>query len=115
MSDCISRPAAGVTLSNIAVAGLAYGILYGQIGSTSQDYDCREKTAGETTTWPRPLRPKMNEFLTTYSSDHTLLWALLIIGAVAVAAISLHTFWTIVFRTVASLRGTPGRGREDSD
>ncbi len=62
----------------------------------------------------------MNEFLTSYSSDHTLLWALLIIGAVAVAAISFHTFWTIVFRTVASLRamqgrGTPGRRHKDSD
>lgn len=57
----------------------------------------------------------MNEFLTSYSSDHTLLWALLIIGAVAVAAISFHTFWTIVFRAVDTLRGTPGRRREDGD
>ncbi len=57
----------------------------------------------------------MNEFLTSYSSDHTLLWALLIIGAVAVAAIGFHIFWTIVFRTVATLRRTPGRRHEDSD
>ncbi len=57
----------------------------------------------------------MNEFLTSYSSDHTLLWALLIIGAVAVAAISFHIFWTIVFRTVAALRATPGRRREDGN
>ncbi len=56
----------------------------------------------------------MNEFLTSYSSDHTLLWALLIIGAVAVAAIGFHTFWTIVFRTVATLRAMPGRRRKGS-
>ena len=57
----------------------------------------------------------MNEFLANYSSDHTLLWALLIIGDVAVAAISFHTFWTIVSRTVASLRAMPGRRHKDSD
>jgi len=57
----------------------------------------------------------MNEFLTSYSSDHTLLWALLIIGAVAVAAISFHIFWTVIFRTVASLRGTPGEKLKDND
>ena len=56
----------------------------------------------------------MNEFLICYSSDHTLVWALSIIGAVAAAAIGFHIFWTIVFWTVASLRGTPGRRREDN-
>ena len=57
----------------------------------------------------------MNEFLICYSSDHTLVWALFIIGAVATAAISFHIFWTVVFWTVASLRRTPGRRREDND
>ena len=60
-------------------------------------------------------RPKMHEFLTSYSSDHTLLWALLIIGAVAVAAISFHIFWTVIFKTVASLRGKPGQKLKDND
>ncbi len=89
---------------------MAYVILYGQIGSTFLNDEYRETTAG-----PRSCRPKMNEFLTSYSSDHTLLWALLIIGAVAVAAIGFHIFWTVIFKTVASLRATPGRRREDSD
>ena len=52
----------------------------------------------------------MNEFLTSYSSGHTLLWALLIIGVVASSAIGLHLFWTAVFRTVAFLRGVSLRG-----
>ncbi|MCH8298853.1 MAG: hypothetical protein IH873_12360 [Chloroflexi bacterium] len=56
----------------------------------------------------------MNEFLTSYSSGHTLLWALLIIGAVAAAAIGLHLFWTAVFRTVAVLRGMSRKGPEGS-
>ncbi len=54
----------------------------------------------------------MNEFLTSYSSGHTLLWALLIIGAVAVAAIGFHIFWTVVFKSVAALRRTPESIRE---
>ena len=89
---------------------MAYVILYGQIGSTFLNDEYRETTAG-----PRPCRPKMNEFLTSYSSGHTLLWALLIIGAVAVAAIGFHIFWTIVFRAVATLRRTPESRREGRD
>ena len=56
----------------------------------------------------------MNEFLTSYSSDHTLLWALLIIGVVAASAMGLHLFWTAVFRSVAALRGGPSKDPEDS-
>ncbi|SVA07062.1 uncharacterized protein METZ01_LOCUS59916 [marine metagenome] len=89
---------------------MAYGILYGQIPSTFYDYDYRETAVG-----PTPRRTKMNEFLTSYSSEHALLWALLVIGGVAAAAIGFHIFWTVVFWTVASLRGTPGRRREDND
>ena len=56
----------------------------------------------------------MNDFLTNFSSDHTLLWALLIIGVVGSSAVGLHLFWTAVFRSVAALRGitrkSPGNG-----
>jgi len=63
------------------------------------DYNAREATAD-----PPACHPKMNEFLTNYSSDHTLLWALLIIGAMAVSAVGLHLFWTAVFRLLIALR-----------
>jgi hypothetical protein len=66
-------------------------------------------------TRPRVWRPKMNEFLTSYSSDQTLLWALLIIGVVAVAAISLHLFWTGVFRAVAALLDPRSKTPGDAD
>jgi len=55
----------------------------------------------------------MNEFLTNYSSDHTLLWALLIIGVMADSAVGLHIFWTAVFRLVAALRGGLTKTPED--
>ena len=55
----------------------------------------------------------MNDFLANFSSDHTLLWALLIIGVVAAAAIGLHLFWTAVFRSVAALRGGSAKDSED--
>jgi hypothetical protein len=55
----------------------------------------------------------MKEFLTNYSADHTLLWALLIIGAVAAAAIGLHLFWTGVFQAVSALRGQPSKNPRD--
>ncbi|MCH8298899.1 MAG: hypothetical protein IH873_12590 [Chloroflexi bacterium] len=56
----------------------------------------------------------MNEFLTNFSSNHTLLWALLIVGVVAATAIGLHLFWTAVFRSVAALRGGPAKDPVDS-
>ena len=56
----------------------------------------------------------MNEFLTDFSSNHTLLWALLIIGVIGASAIGLHLFWTAVFRSAAALRGGQGNNREDS-
>ena len=55
----------------------------------------------------------MNEFLTNFSSDHTLLWALLIIGVVAASAIGLHLFWTALFRSVATLRRGTAKPPED--
>jgi len=51
-------------------------------------------------------------FLTTFSIEYPILWALLIIGVVAVAAIGLHIFWTIVSRTVGTLRRMPRSRRE---
>jgi hypothetical protein len=49
----------------------------------------------------------MNEFLANFSSDYTFLWAFLIIGVISSSAIVLHLFWTLVFRSVAALRGEP--------
>ena len=46
----------------------------------------------------------MNEFLTELSTDYTFLWALFIIGTMAVSAIALHIFWSIVLRSIGSLR-----------
>ncbi|MDP7588729.1 MAG: hypothetical protein QGI76_12355 [Dehalococcoidia bacterium] len=55
----------------------------------------------------------MNEFLTNFSSDHTLLWALLIIGVIGSSAVGLHLFWTGVFKSVAALRSATGKGPRD--
>ena len=50
-------------------------------------------------------RAAMNEFLTNFSDDHTFLWALFIIGTMAVAAVVLHVVWSVVLRSLANLRG----------
>ena len=44
----------------------------------------------------------MYEFLTTFSSDHPVLWGLLILVVVAVAALALNLFWDTVFRLVGA-------------
>ena len=46
----------------------------------------------------------MNEFLTEFSTNYTFLWALFIIGTMAVSAIALHIFWSVLLRSIASLR-----------
>ena len=56
----------------------------------------------------------MNEFLTEFSTDYTFLWALFIIGTMAVAAVTLHIFWSIVLRSIACLRGGQKERREDN-
>ena len=56
----------------------------------------------------------MNEFLTNFSSDHTLLWALLIIGVIGSSAVGLHLFWTAVFKSVAALGGMLRKGPGDT-
>ncbi len=81
--------------------GSAHGILYGLTPSTFY----YQATIARCST--------MNEFLTSFSSDHTLLWALLIVGVIAASAIGLHLFWTTVFRSWAALRARPGKRRED--
>ena len=40
----------------------------------------------------------MNEFLTGLSSGQPLLWAAFVLGVMAVAALTLSTFWAGVFR-----------------
>ena len=47
----------------------------------------------------------MNEFLTEFSADYTLLWGLFIIATMATSALALHVFWSIVLRTIANLFG----------
>ena len=55
----------------------------------------------------------MNEFLTSLSSGTPLLWALFVLGVMAVAATSLTAFWGTVFRVAGMLRG--GRPEADGD
>ncbi len=79
--------------------GSAHGILYRLTPSTFY----YQAAIGRCST--------MNEFLTSFSSDHTLLWALLIVGVIAASAIGLHLFWIMVFRSWAALRARPGNRR----
>ena len=46
----------------------------------------------------------MNEFLTGLSSGQPLLWALFVLGVMAVAALSLTAFWGGVFRVAGAIR-----------
>ena len=46
----------------------------------------------------------MNEFLTGLSSGQPLLWALFVLGVMAVAALSLSAFWGGVFRVAGAFR-----------
>ena len=82
-----------VYVDSFSWAGSAYGILIVLTPTTFYYHLMVER------------RSSMNEFLTNFSSNHTLLWALLIIGVIGASAIGLHLFWTAVFRSVAALRG----------
>ena len=55
----------------------------------------------------------MSEFLTALSSGQPLLWALFVLGVMAVAALSLSAFWGGVFRALGLLWG--GRRQADGD
>lgn len=46
----------------------------------------------------------MNEFLTGLSSGQPLLWALSVLGVMAVAALTLTAFWGGVFRVAGLFR-----------
>lgn len=54
----------------------------------------------------------MNEFLTELSTNYTFLWALFIIGTMAISAIALHIFWSIVLRSIGTLRKSPVKRHE---
>ncbi len=84
-------------------------------GWTQQLFDCRLASINQNykTSGHGPCLPTMNDFLTNFSSDHTLLWGLLIIGVVAASAVGLHLFWTAVLRSLAALRGRPAKNPED--
>ena len=45
----------------------------------------------------------MNEFLTTFSSDHSVLWALMVVAVVLAIALALHGFWRVAFPALGSL------------
>jgi len=47
----------------------------------------------------------MNEFLTGLSSGQPLLWAVFVLGVMAVVAVSLTLFWGGFFRVATALRG----------
>ncbi len=85
------------------VGGSAHGILYGLTPSTFYYQAAIARCS------------TMNEFLTSFSSDHTLLWALLIVGVIAASAIGLHIFWTIVLRSWAALRARPVKRRRHGE
>ena len=42
----------------------------------------------------------MTEFLTTFNTDHPLLWALLVLGVVATTSLALYLFWELLLRLI---------------
>ena len=57
----------------------------------------------------------MNEFLTSLSSGQPLLWAVFVLGVMAVVAVSLTLFWGGFFRVAAALLGVRRRPAADGD
>ena len=55
----------------------------------------------------------MNEFLTGLGSGQPLLWALFVLGVMAVTALSLSLFWGGVFRAAEILRRERPQSGED--
>ena len=53
----------------------------------------------------------MNEFLTGLSNGQPVVWALFVLGVMAVTALLLSSFWGGVFRMPAQFR----RGRQSAD
>ena len=54
----------------------------------------------------------MNEFLTTFSSDHSIWWALSVMGAVLGISLLLDVFWELVIPVLGWL--WPGRKNDRS-
>ena len=58
----------------------------------------------------------MNEFLTSFSSDQSVLWAVFILGIVTATTLGLSLFWGAVFRLGSMIsyltRRTPPDGRD---
>ena len=46
----------------------------------------------------------VTEFMTTFSADHPLLWALLVMGVVAVTSMVLFVLWEMAFRIFPATR-----------
>ena len=58
----------------------------------------------------------MNEFLTSLSSGQPLLWAVFVLGVMAVVAVSLTLFWGGFFRAAETLRrGLRGRPASEGE
>lgn len=43
----------------------------------------------------------MTEFLTTFNTEHPLLWALLVFGVVATTSLALYLFWELLLRLIS--------------
>lgn len=54
------------------------------------------------------------EFITTFSADYPLLWALLVVGVVACASLLLFVFWETALRLFPSPWASRKNGRGPS-
>lgn len=53
----------------------------------------------------------LNDFLKTFSSEHSVLWALLVMAVMASVSLMLYGFWEVVIKAVFS-NGRPRKGKE---
>ena len=44
----------------------------------------------------------LTEFLKTFSTSHSVLWALLIMGVMATTSLALYAFWEVALKTLFS-------------
>ncbi len=56
------------------------------------------------------LYDALANFLTTFSAESPLLWALLVMAVIAVAGLVLYGFWEIVLRGLGLIFGGRGEG-----
>lgn len=52
------------------------------------------------------------DFLRTFSLDYPLLWALLVMAAVAVSGLALHFLWQLILRGLGRAFGGAGGGKQ---